>query len=60
MRKGIKNRGFASMTPERRAEVTRKGGVVAQSRGTGHRWDVEEAREAGRKGRAKQLDEARN
>lgn len=52
---GIKRRGFASMTPERRAEITRKGGKAAQAKGTAHKWDSEQAQIAGRKGRAKQL-----
>lgn len=46
----IKNRGFASLSPERRKEIARKGGVTAHRLGVAHRWDSEEAKEAGRKG----------
>lgn len=42
--------GFASMTPERRAEIARKGGRAAHAKGTGHQWTSETARAAGRKG----------
>ena len=42
-------RGFATMTPERRREVSGKGGRTSQARGTAHQWTVEEARAAGRK-----------
>jgi general stress protein YciG len=53
---GIKRRGFASMSKERREEVARNGGRVVQARGTGHRWDADTASAAGKKGRAKQLE----
>jgi len=43
-------KGFASMSPERRTEIARKGGQTAQAKGTGHKWTVEQAREAGKKG----------
>lgn len=43
-------RGFAAMDPERRREVTRKGGLAAHQKGTAHEWTSEEARIAGRKG----------
>lgn len=42
-------RGFASLTPERRAEVGRMGGLAAQETGRAHRWSCEEAQAAGRK-----------
>jgi general stress protein YciG len=45
-----KPRGFAALTPERRAEISRKGGVSAHLKGKAHEWDVTAAREAGRKG----------
>jgi general stress protein YciG len=53
---GIRRRGFASMSPERRTEIARKGGRKVQANGTGHQWDTMEAQAAGRKGRAKQLE----
>lgn len=42
-------RGFASLTPERRAEIGRMGGLAAQETGMAHRWSCEEAQAAGRK-----------
>lgn len=43
-------RGFASMSPERRQEVCRKGGQMAHESGKAHRWTPKEASEAGKKG----------
>ena len=43
-------RGFAAMTPERRAEISRMGGVSAHRKGTAHQWNPASAQEAGRKG----------
>ncbi len=37
------NRGFASMSPERRKEIASLGGKRAHEKGTAHRWDSEEA-----------------
>jgi general stress protein YciG len=45
-----KPRGFAALTPERRKEISRKGGVSAHVKGSAHEWDSLTAREAGRKG----------
>lgn len=45
-----KLRGFALLTPERRREISSKGGKNAHANGTAHRWTPEQAREAGRKG----------
>lgn len=47
---GIKRRGFASMTPERRADIASRGGRAAHKKGTAHTWSSEEAAAAGRKG----------
>ena len=49
-RTGISKRGFASMSPERRLELARKGGssVPAEKRSFATNLDL--AREAGRKG----------
>jgi general stress protein YciG len=38
------------MAPERRRDISRKGGVAAHRKGTAHEWDPTTAREAGRKG----------
>lgn len=43
-------RGFAGLTPERRREISSKGGKAAHEKGTAHQWDSEEARVAGTKG----------
>lgn len=43
-------RGFASLSPEERREVARKGGIAAHKMGTAHEFTSEEARDAGRKG----------
>jgi general stress protein YciG len=45
-----KPRGFAALTPERRKEISHKGGVTAHIKGSAHEWDSGAAREAGRKG----------
>lgn len=45
-------RGFAALTPERRRELGVMGGKKAQATGRAHRWTVEEARAAGKKGAA--------
>lgn len=42
--------GFQSHSPERRREIAASGGRAAHEKGSPHRWTVEEAREAGRKG----------
>lgn len=43
-------RGFASMTPEKRAEIASKGGKSAQEHGKAYRFNTESARAAGRIG----------
>ena len=43
-------RGFASMDPEKRREISSKGGKAAHEKGTAHQFSSDEAREAGRKG----------
>lgn len=45
-----RQRGFASMDPDKQREIARKGGRAAHEKGTAHEWDSEEARVAGRKG----------
>lgn len=44
------NRGFAAMDPDKQRLIAREGGRAAHRLGTAHKWDREEAREAGRKG----------
>jgi uncharacterized protein len=46
--KNDKNRGFASMSPERRREVAGRGGIAAQKKGTSHKFTPFEASEAGK------------
>jgi len=43
-------KGFASMQPEMRRQVARKGGRAAHEQGKAHEWTREEARVVGRKG----------
>lgn len=45
-----KPRGFQLMTPERRAEISRIGGVAAHKAGTAHEFTPQEAKAAGQKG----------
>lgn len=44
------DRGFASMDREKQREIARKGGRAAHEQGRAHKWNVDEARDAGRKG----------
>lgn len=46
----IHKRGFASMTPARRAEVAAMGGKAAHAKGTARTFTKAEARKAGSKG----------
>lgn len=45
-----KPRGFAAMDPEKRREISSKGGKAAHVAGTAHQFTKEEAEIAGRKG----------
>lgn len=38
------------MTPEKRREISSKGGKAAHEKGTAHQWSKEEAKQAGSKG----------
>jgi uncharacterized protein len=49
----IKDRGFASMSPEKRRAIASKGGKSAHARGLAHQFTPEEASAAGKKGGAK-------
>ena len=44
--------GFASMDREKQRKIASEGGKIAHKLGKAHKWDVDEAREAGRKGGA--------
>lgn len=44
------NKGFASMSPEKRKEIASKGGKKAHEMGAAHKFDSETARAAGRIG----------
>jgi hypothetical protein len=46
----VSNRGFASLTPERRSEIARMGGAAVPREKRSFSIDSELAREAGRKG----------
>lgn len=48
--KSLGRGGFVSMTPERRREISSMGGKASHALGTGHEWDKEAARVAGRLG----------
>lgn len=48
--KAKSKRGFASLSPERRAEIAAKGGRAAHAKGTAHEFTSAEAQAAGRKG----------
>lgn len=39
-------RGFASLSPERRAEIASLGGKKVQAMGKGHKWSPETAKKA--------------
>ncbi len=45
-----RGRGFASIDPDRRREISSKGGKAAHAKGTAHEFTSEEGRAAGRKG----------
>lgn len=45
-----KSCGFATMNPERRAEIAAKGGAAAHAKGTAYQFDSDAARAAGHKG----------
>jgi general stress protein YciG len=44
------NRGFASMSPEKRRAIASMGGKSAHQRGVAHQWTRDEAVQAGSKG----------
>jgi len=43
-------RGFAAMDPNKQKEIASKGGKASHALGTGHEWNSDAARAAGRKG----------
>lgn len=44
------NRGFASMDDEKQREIASKGGHAAHEKGSAHKFNSEQARQAGQKG----------
>lgn len=46
------NKGFRTMSPERRREVASAGGKKAHANGNAHQWTSAEARAAGLRGAA--------
>lgn len=48
--KAPKLRGFAAISPERRAEIAARGGKAAHAAGTAHKFNAAEGRAAGQKG----------
>lgn len=47
------NRGFRSLSAEKRREVASKGGKAAHAMGVAHQWTHDEAVEAGKRGGGK-------
>lgn len=45
-----RRRGFATLSPERRQAIARKGGRMAHASGRAHQFTTDEARAAGKKG----------
>ena len=43
-------RGFAAMSEEKQRDISSLGGKACHQKGTAHKWNSEQAREAGRKG----------
>jgi len=43
-------RGLAAMDEETRKEIASKGGHAAHQKGVAHKWNSQEAKEAGKKG----------
>lgn len=50
-----KPRGFAAMTPERRAEISSLGGKRAHANGNAHKFDSESGREAAKRVKNRRL-----
>jgi len=49
-RQNTSSKGFASMNPAQQREIASHGGRASHQKGSGHEWNSDEAREAGRKG----------
>ncbi len=49
-------RGFHNLTEEKRREIASKGGKAVHLSGNARIWTTEQAREAGRKGREKRME----
>ena len=50
MSSGNKRKGFAAMPLEDRQAIASQGGKSAHAQGKAHKWTIEEARAAGKKG----------
>jgi uncharacterized protein len=48
--KDTSKRGFGSMDDEKQREIAREGGRASHEKGTGHEFNSEDARQAGKKG----------
>jgi general stress protein YciG len=48
--KQTSERGFAAMDPEKQREISKEGGKASHEKGTGHEFNSQEAKEAGKKG----------
>lgn len=44
-----KPKGFAALSPEKRSEIARKGGLKVQAMGKAHKWTTDTARDAAKK-----------
>ena len=51
-------RGFAALTPERRAEISSLGGKRAHANGTAHKFDSESGRDASKRVKNRRLFDA--
>lgn len=49
----MSKRGFAGMDPKKHSEISSLGGKACHRQGTGHKFTLEEAKEAGEKGGTK-------
>ena len=47
---GKSRRGFAAMDVSLQRELAARGGRASHAKGTGHEWDCDAARDAGKKG----------
>ena len=43
-------KGLAALSPEKRREIARLGGIASHKQGKGHQWNPKEASAAGKRG----------